>query len=217
MDKQESLVELLLAQRETTWDALKQWTDDLNKLIYWLALVGAAATAASAQALPLALATLVAALPVWVYMYLRGSYWYGVNLTVLEHVEHQLNSRIIEKHLSSLPAFVQARAGCDGNMSLTGPLRAPWLALVGAMLTLLYILVSEMRIIGPEWQGYPHASFLIFWSLMAVGILLEFFLFCNSKLPKLKKLPDELARGLVTQETHGAHNTAAQAGGFAAA
>lgn len=218
MERQESIARLLLAQRETTWDALKQWTEDLNKLIYWLALLCAAATAASLQTMPLALTTLVAALPVWLYMYLRGSYWYGVNMTVLAHVERRLNSSVAEQGATEVrsPLLVQARAGCDGHMSLTGPLRAPWLAFGGTILTLVYFLFAGLRIEDADWQGDPQVRFLIFGFLMAIGTALEFLLFCKYKLPKLKKLRHELVHGFEIQEMD-THNTAAQADSYAAA
>jgi hypothetical protein len=85
-------IEILLKQHDTAWDALKLWANEINKLIYWMALMFASGIALFAQKLLLFLPILSSSAIIWLYLYKRAVLWYKINLVYLNKIKFMINS-----------------------------------------------------------------------------------------------------------------------------
>lgn len=186
--------ESLLAQKETSWEALQQWTGDLNKLLSWLGVLFGAVTLAYVESKPMILSALIFAFPLWLLTYLRATYWYGVNMTVLQAMEMYLNrsladNGVLPNSLIDCGVFVQSRAGQPELQGPVHPFRAPKTATFAVVGGLLYVLIIawELQLLD---QRPLHCWGI--WGSSAVLTFAAYFWFKFQREPRLDKLLKEL-------------------------
>lgn len=83
-------IEILLHQHDTAWEALKLWTDELNKLIYWMVLMFASGIALFSQKLHFLLPVVSFSAVIWLYLFKRAVFWYKINIQYLYEIRSNI-------------------------------------------------------------------------------------------------------------------------------
>lgn len=78
------------AKYQTSWDAIKYWSDELHKLIHWLVLLSGGVTYLFSESVSLGMPLCSIGAVGWCFLYLRGVYWWNTNSATFATLSEEL-------------------------------------------------------------------------------------------------------------------------------
>ena len=168
-------INLVYAPYLTSWDSIKYWSDELHKLIYWLVILFAASTFSFKENIPIIFPVFALAAPGWCFLYLRGIYWWNINLKTFIECSTNLNQYKDEKNIEN----EQAKTTESKSKSIQAIFRDFRIPKVISFFFMTYCALLQWLSIDTTTNNIKAISliFIIFVWIIAIIILLILFKF----------------------------------------